>query len=88
MFLAKLKVLPVLASTPTKAKAHSSGVVDPTFFGTTIKDEHANLVVKIGMEEGTSISIQPKSIVAIAPSLALAMEDSRIEETKAIVMER
>lgn len=88
MFLAKLKVLLVLASTPTKVKAHSNGVVDPTFSGTTIKDEHANLVVEIGMDEGISISVQPKSIVATAPSLALAMEDSRIEEKKAIVMEK
>jgi hypothetical protein len=60
------------------------------FSNTNIKDEHANMVVEIGMEEGISILVQPKSTIAIAPNLALTMEDSgvdvRVEETK--VMEK
>jgi hypothetical protein len=60
------------------------------FSNTNIKEEHANMVVEIGMEEGISILVQPKSTIAIAPNLALTMEDSRVdvrvEETK--VMEK
>jgi hypothetical protein len=80
-------VLPILTSTPTKAKAYSSGVVDLMFSITTIKDEHANVVVEIDMEEGISIPVQPKSIFATAPSLVLVIEDSKVEEIEAIVME-
>ncbi len=90
MFLAKPKVLPVLASTLAKVRTHSGRIVNLMFSNTNIKDEHANMVVEIGMEEGISILVQPKSTIAIAPNLALTMEDSgvdvRVEETK--VMEK
>jgi len=87
MFSTKPKVLPILASTPAKTKTYSSGVVDLMFSISTIKDEHANVVVEIDMEEGISISVQPKSNVATAPSLVLVIEDSKVEEIEAIVME-
>ncbi len=83
-------MLPFLVSTLTKVKAHFGQVVNLTLSNTNIKDEHANMVVEIGMEEGISILVQPKSTIAIAPNLALTMEDSgvdvRVEETK--VMEK
>jgi len=87
MFSTKPKVLPILASTPAKDKAYFSGVVDLMLSNTTIKDEHANVVVEIDMEGGISIPVQPKSIVANAPSLVLVIEDSKVEEIEAIVME-
>ncbi len=64
------------------------------FFGTTIKNEHANLMAEFDMEGGTSILVWPKIIVvptAIVPSLIIAMEDLRVdvkvEETEATIME-
>jgi hypothetical protein len=59
---------------------------------TNIKGEHANMVVEIGMEEGTLVLVQPKSTIAITPSFVFTMEDSRVdvrlEEIEAIVMEK
>jgi len=69
------------------------GIADATFFGTIVKDEHANLMVEFDMEEGTLISVQPKRIdvlVTITPSLATTMEDlgvdAKVEETKATII--
>jgi hypothetical protein len=73
----------------------SSEIADQMLSSTTIKNKHANLVVKSGMEEGTSILVQPEPIaihVAIALSLVATIVnpkvDVRVEETKAIVMEK
>lgn len=63
------------------------------FFGTTIKDKHANLVLESGIE-GRTLMVQPKRTIiptAITPNLVAIMEnlgvDVRVEEIKATTME-
>jgi len=65
------------------------------FFGTTIKDEHANSVVKTGMEGGILILVQLETTTiptTSTPSLDATTEDLRVDvrvaETKAIIMEK
>lgn len=61
---------------------HSNGATDMLFFGTTVKEKHTILVVGIGMEAETLISVQLKSIIiliTIALNPYVASKDVRID---------
>jgi hypothetical protein len=61
---------------------HSDGANDMVFFGTIVKDEHTILMVGIGMEAETLISVQLKSIVilvTIAQNPYAVSKDVRID---------
>ncbi len=86
--------IPVQTFVLIEAKAHSSGVTNLTLSNTIVKDEGTNLVVGIGMEVMTLISVQSENIViptATTPSPFIAMEDLglnvRVEVIEAMVME-
>jgi len=81
---------PISAFALAKVTATFSETTNQMFFGTMIKDKHANLMVEFDMEEGTSILIQLKPIaihVATTTSLVVIIVDPRVEETKAAIME-
>jgi hypothetical protein len=63
-------------------------------FDMIVKDKCANLVVEFDIEGGTSILVQPETIIILATitlNLVFVMEilgvDVRVEEIKAITME-
>jgi hypothetical protein len=74
--------IPVQAFAPTKVKSHYSGVIDPTLFGTIIKDELINLMDGISMEVVTLILVQLETTIVpatITPNLVTPTEDPRVD---------
>ncbi len=86
--------VPVEAFALAKTKAHYSGVIDPTLFGTTVKDELTNLMDGTSMEVVTLILVQLETTIVpgtTTPNLVAPTEDPRVgvkvEVTEAIVEE-
>lgn len=84
----------IQVSTLVEATTCFGGAIDLTFFSTTVKDEHANLVVETNVEGATLILVQLKTIVVpttIVLSPSTAMEelgiDVKVEVMKATIME-
>ncbi len=85
---------PFPTSTPIEITTFFNGVIDHMLFDMIVKDKCANLVVEFDIEGGTSILVQPETIIiltTITLNLVFVMEilgvDVRVEEIKAITME-
>ncbi len=58
------------------------------FFGTIVKDEHANSMVESHIEEGTLIPVYPKPIAILITTTEDLVVDVRVQETETTIMEK
>jgi hypothetical protein len=80
---------------PIKIIVFFNGTIDDMLFDTTVvNNERANSMVEFDMKGGTSILVQPETIVILATitlNLVVVMEilgvDVRVEEIEATTME-